>query len=57
MSLLSCINLDVRIAEKQICQDLSLAINAGENWAILGMNGCGKTLVHPLAVPHPEQAA
>lgn len=50
MSLLSCNNLDVKIANKQVCQDLSLTINAGENWAILGMNGCGKTtLLHSLA--------
>lgn len=57
MSLLSCNKLDINIADKQICRDLSLTINAGENWAILGMNGCGKTtLLHHLAGLLPVQA-
>ena len=50
MSLISCNNLNVKIADKAICKALSLSINAGENWAILGMNGCGKTtLLHTLS--------
>ena len=50
MSLLSCHSLQVDIANTQVCKNLSLDINAGENWAILGMNGCGKTtLLHTLA--------
>lgn len=50
MSLLSCHNLNVKIAEIQICENLTLSMNAGENWAILGMNGSGKTtLLHTLA--------
>ena len=50
MSLISCNNLNVKIADKTICKALSLSINAGENWAILGMNGCGKTtLLHTLS--------
>ena len=50
MSILKCNNLEVKIADKKICEKLSLAINAGENWAILGMNGCGKTtLLHTLS--------
>jgi len=57
MSLLSCNKLDIKIAEKQICHNLSLTINPGENWAILGMNGCGKTtLLHHLAGLLPVQA-
>jgi iron complex transport system ATP-binding protein len=57
MSLLSCNNLDIKIADKQICKDLSLTLNAGENWAILGMNGCGKTtLLHSLAGLLPIQS-
>jgi len=50
MSLLSCRDLNVKIAKTQVCSDLNLSINAGQNWAILGMNGCGKTtLLHTLA--------
>ena len=50
MSLISCNNLNVKIADKTICRALSLSINAGESWAILGMNGCGKTtLLHTLS--------
>lgn len=50
MSLLSCKGLDIKIAETKICDNLSLSINEGENWAILGMNGCGKTtLLHTLS--------
>jgi len=50
MSLISCTALNVKIADTQVCKDLSLSINAGESWAVLGMNGCGKTtLLHTLA--------
>lgn len=50
MTLISCENMTVEIAEKCVVKDLNLSINQGENWAILGMNGCGKTtLLHTLA--------
>ena len=50
MSLLSTKNLAVSIAGKQICHDLSLNIEAGQCWGILGKNGAGKTtLLHRLA--------
>lgn len=50
MSMINCNALTVKIADKLICECLKLSINAGENWAILGMNGCGKTtLLHHLA--------
>ena len=50
MNLLNCTALNVHIAKTQVCRDLNLSINAGENWAILGVNGCGKTtLLHTLA--------
>ena len=50
MNTISCKKLTVKIADKIICKDLSLSINNGENWAVLGMNGCGKTtLLHTLA--------
>ncbi len=50
MSLISCNDLTVKIADTQVCEDLTLSIHAGESWAILGINGCGKTtLLHTLA--------
>lgn len=50
MNLINCNALTVNIADTKVCENLSLSINAGENWAILGMNGCGKTtLLHTLA--------
>jgi len=48
--LLETKKLCVTIAEKTICQDLDLPIHTGQIWAILGMNGVGKTtLLHTLA--------
>jgi iron complex transport system ATP-binding protein len=48
-------NLNLQYPGKILCQNLSLAINSGECWAILGQNGCGKTtLIHALAgLSHP----
>ena len=50
MSRINCRDLSVSISDTQVCENLSISINAGENWAILGMNGSGKTtLLHTLA--------
>ncbi|MGD8558577.1 MAG: ABC transporter ATP-binding protein [Gammaproteobacteria bacterium] len=49
-TLLSTSQLNVTIAGRVICHDLSLSVNAGESWGILGVNGVGKTtLLHTLA--------
>jgi iron complex transport system ATP-binding protein len=48
--LLQARRLTVAIGGKDVCKNLDLAIRPGESWAILGMNGVGKTtLLHTLA--------
>jgi len=42
--------LTLHIGERALLRDLSVAFEAGQNWAILGANGSGKTtLLHTLA--------
>jgi iron complex transport system ATP-binding protein len=49
--------LSVAIAGQQVCEDLSLSMRAGENWAVLGGNGSGKTtLLQTLAGLRPPAA-
>ena len=49
MSVLSTNNLQLNIANKQVCNELNLEFNRGEVWGILGCNGVGKTtLLHTL---------
>jgi iron complex transport system ATP-binding protein len=48
--LLSARGLSVRIGGKDVCKNLDLDVRPGEAWAVLGMNGIGKTtLIHTLA--------
>jgi iron complex transport system ATP-binding protein len=49
MPLLETRALSVSIGGKQVCRELDVALDAGERWAILGLNGVGKTsLLHTL---------
>ena len=43
MSLLSCRNVDVRIAGIRIVDQLNLDIKPGQFWGLLRPNGIGKT--------------
>jgi iron complex transport system ATP-binding protein len=43
MSVLTCKNLDVRIAGIQVVSGLELELQAGQFWGLLGPNGIGKT--------------
>ena len=46
---LSCKDVRLEIAGKLLCKDLSLDIEPGQSWAVLGLNGTGKTtLLHTL---------
>lgn len=48
--LLSTRGLSVSIGGKRVCENLDLEIRPGQAWALLGMNGVGKTtLLHTLA--------
>jgi iron complex transport system ATP-binding protein len=50
MARLEAAQLGIRIGGVEVCSQLDLRINAGENWGILGRNGAGKTtLLHTLA--------
>ena len=55
-ALLETRSLEVTIANHLVCRDLNLAINKGDRWGILGVNGVGKTtLLHTLAGLHTPQ--
>ncbi|HEX22901.1 MAG TPA: ABC transporter ATP-binding protein, partial [Chromatiales bacterium] len=48
--LLTTHGLAVEIGGKQVCDGLNFNIHAGQRWALLGINGVGKTtLLHSLA--------
>ncbi len=54
MNLLELRDLSISIGAKSVCEQLSLNINAGQCWGILGQNGIGKTtLLHTLAGLRP----
>ncbi|HKJ17382.1 MAG TPA: ABC transporter ATP-binding protein [Xanthomonadales bacterium] len=43
MSLLSCHDLDVSVADIPVARELNLQLREGEFWGLLGSNGIGKT--------------
>jgi iron complex transport system ATP-binding protein len=56
MTLLSADNISLSVSERLLCKALSLHVQAGECWGILGPNGSGKTtLLHTLAGLYPLQ--
>ena len=49
-SLLRCENLSIKAGDHRLFENLNLNIQPGQRWAVLGMNGTGKTtLLHTLA--------
>jgi len=57
MARLATDSLTLRAGDKWLARELDLAIEAGQNWAILGANGSGKTtLLHTLAGLRAPQA-
>lgn len=52
--MLACSNIDVCVAGRALVKDLNLATTGGQNIALLGQNGAGKTLtLHTLAGLRP----
>ena len=47
-------NLDVSVWEKQILQSVSLEIQLGKNYCLLGKNGSGKSTLSSVLMGHPK---
>lgn len=43
MALVEVENVTLRFGNKVVVQNVDWSVNEGENWAFLGLNGCGKT--------------
>lgn len=54
MQLLNLKNLMVRVGDKEVVQDFSLTIHAGEIHALMGPNGSGKSSLAYAIAGHPE---
>lgn len=54
MNSFECRDLSVSIGNTLVCEQLNLALETGQRWALLGKNGSGKTtLIHTLAGLRP----
>lgn len=49
-------NLNLSIAEKTICNQLSICFNHGEFWGIMGVNGVGKTTLLQTLIGLPNNS-
>ena len=47
-TVVSLTNYAVTIGKRLLVADLSLTIREGERWAVLGVNGCGKSTLAKL---------
>jgi len=57
MTKLDIKNLNIKIGQKKICEDLNLSLRPAQTWGVLGRNGTGKTtLLHTIAGLRPAQA-
>lgn len=54
-TLIKMSDVTIHYYEKEILSDFSWKVKSGENWAILGPNGCGKTTLLSLVLgDHPQ---
>ena len=43
MDILSCKNIEIKFGYETIVSSVNLSLNSSEKWALVGVNGCGKT--------------
>ncbi len=52
--MIQCTNLSVRVEDKDIINDISLAFEKGKNYCLLGKNGSGKSSLALTLMWHPK---